>query len=203
VWGFALARMVADPVWYFYLFWFPKYLGEERGMTLIAIASLAWIVYFAADIGSITGGLFSGRLIKRGVEPVRSRLIGMSCAACLAPIGALIVLHPSIPVTLALCAIVAFAHLVFQVNMGSLIVDFYPPSALATIFGLIAAGSGLGGFLSTRLVGEIASSGSYDNAFLAMALLHPVACCIAWVGVRGRRAEGVSLSVPAAARANE
>ena len=56
--------MIADPVWYFYLFWFPKYLTDERGMALIQVASLAWIVYLAADVGSIGGGWFSGRLIR-------------------------------------------------------------------------------------------------------------------------------------------
>ena len=30
-WGLFLARVIADPVWWFYLFWLPKYLGEERG----------------------------------------------------------------------------------------------------------------------------------------------------------------------------
>src|SRR5690606_16236769 len=29
VWAILVARMVTDPVWYFYLFWFPKYLQEE------------------------------------------------------------------------------------------------------------------------------------------------------------------------------
>src|SRR6185312_15875061 len=56
VWGLAVARLIADPVWYFYLFWFPKYLADARGMTLLAIAQLAWVVYLASDIGSIGGG---------------------------------------------------------------------------------------------------------------------------------------------------
>lgn len=34
VWSLAVAGMFAGPVWYFYLFWFPKYLTDERGMTL-------------------------------------------------------------------------------------------------------------------------------------------------------------------------
>ncbi len=58
VWGLAIARMIADPVWYFYLFWFPKYLTDDRGMALIEVASLAWLVYLAADVGSIGGGWF-------------------------------------------------------------------------------------------------------------------------------------------------
>jgi ACS family hexuronate transporter-like MFS transporter len=184
VWGLAAARMIADPVWYFYLFWFPKYLIDDRGLTLIGVASLAWIVYLAADIGSVGGGLISGRMIARGTEPQRSRLRAMAFGAVLAPLGALIAFAPSLPVTLALGALVAFAHLMFQVNIGALIVDRYPIGRIATIFGLIAAGSGLGGIFSTQLVGQLAGSKSYESVFLLMALLHPIAWFVAWTSTR-------------------
>jgi ACS family hexuronate transporter-like MFS transporter len=184
----AIARLIADPVWYFYLFWFPKYLADERGLTLIQIASLAWIVYLAADIGSVGGGWFSGRLVRRGMEPVRSRLVAMGCGAALAPFGILIATHMGIGPTLAVGALVAFAHLVFQINMGALIVDLYPRRSVATAMGLIAAGSGLGGIFSTQLVGKLASSGSYDRVFLAMGVLHPIAWTISWLALRNRRA---------------
>ena len=187
VWGLALTRLIADPVWYFYLFWFPKYLTDERGMTLVQVASLAWLVYLAADIGSVGGGYLSGRLIRSGVAPVRSRVITMGGAAVLAPLGMLIALHLGTAPTLAIGALVAFAHLVFQVNMGALVVDLFPMRNVATVFGLIAAGSALGGFASTRLVGQLASTGTYDEIFLLMGLLHPVAWFIAWASLRGRQ----------------
>jgi len=189
VWGLALARMIADPVWYFYLFWFPKYLTDERGMGLVQVASLAWIVYLAADLGSIGGGWFSGRLIRAGTAPARSRLIAMTCAAAIAPIGMLISLQPAIAPTLALGALVAFAHLVFQINIGVLVVDVYPMRHVATVFGLIAAGSALGGFVSTQLVGQLASTHAYGGIFLLMGMLHPIALLVAWGSLRGRNNE--------------
>jgi ACS family hexuronate transporter-like MFS transporter len=185
VWGLASARLFADPVWYFYLFWFPKYLMDERGMELAQVGSVAWIVYLAADIGSVGGGFLSGRLVRAGVAPQRSRIIMMGVAAALAPLGMLIALHPSIGLTLAIGALVACAHLVFQVNTTALAVDRYPLRIVATVFGLIAACSALGGLASTRLVGQIASTGSYDLVFLLMALLHPVGWLLAWGTTRG------------------
>lgn len=184
VWGLALARLIADPVWYFYLFWFPKYLADERGMGLVQVASLAWIVYLAADVGSIGGGLLSGRLIRSGVAPERSRIITMGMAAGVAPLGMLIAFNLDIGPTLALGALVAFAHLVFQVNISAAVVDRFPMRIVASVFGLIAAGSALGGFASTRIVGEIASTGSYAEVFLLMGVLHPIAWLIAWASVR-------------------
>ena len=186
VWGLALTRLIADPVWYFYLFWFPKYLTDQRGMDLVQVASLAWIVYLAADIGSVGGGLLSGRFIRSGMQPVRSRIVAMACAAALAPLGMLISLQPDTAPTLAIGALVACAHLIFQVNMGALVVDLYPMRNVATVFGLIAAGSALGGFASTYVVGQLASTRAYDEIFLLMGALHPVAWVLAWASVRGR-----------------
>lgn len=184
VWGLAASRMIADPVWYFYLFWFPKYLIDARHMSLGMVASLAWIVYGAADVGSVGGGWFSGRLVQRGIAPANSRLIAMALAAMLAPSGALIAAHVGTGPTIAVGALVAFAHLVFQINEGTLIVDLYPKRVVATVFGLIAAGSGLGGILSTQVIAHLASTGNYDTVFLLMATLHPVACLVAWTAVR-------------------
>ena len=194
VWGLAVARLIADPVWYFYLFWFPKYLADARGMTLLAIAQLAWVVYLASDIGSIGGGWLSGWLIRRGGEPVRSRLIAMTLAAALAPVGMLIAADVGIGLTLALAAVVAFAHLVFQVNMGTLIVDHYPQRTVSTVFGIIAAGSSLGGIFSTQLVGALASSGSYGRIFLMMGVLHPLACAVAWATPAIRKRTALSMA---------
>lgn len=186
IWGFALARMIADPVWYFYLFWFPKYLGDQRGLDLAAVGATAWIVYLAADVGSVGGGLLSGALIRRGMTPVRSRLVAVTVAACIAPVGMLIATGVGIPVTFALAAAVAFAHLIFQINLGTLVVDLYPPRIVATVFGFVAAGSGLGGILSTQLVGKLASSGAYAEIFVLMGCLHPLAVLVAWAALRSQ-----------------
>lgn len=187
VWCLATARLIADPVWYFYLFWFPKYLADARGMSLLAIAQLAWLVYFASDIGSIGGGWFSGWLIRCGSPPIRARMIAMTIAATLAPFGMLIAAGVGIGMTLALAALVAFAHLVFQANMGTLIVDLYPQRTVSTVFGIIGAGSSLGGIFSTQFIGHLASRGSYGRIFLMMGLLHPLACAVVWATPAVRR----------------
>src|SRR5262245_3497570 len=55
-WGLLISRFLSDPVWWFYLFWLPKYLAERRGFTIVEIGMLAWMPYLAADIGSVGGG---------------------------------------------------------------------------------------------------------------------------------------------------
>ncbi len=174
-WLLLLSRVLTDPVWYFYLFWFPKYLNDARHLTLLQVGQLAWLVYLAADIGSILGGWGSGLLIKRGMRPVASRKRVMLFAACLLPLSPLVAFLPSVHAAVAIAAVVVLAHLTWQVTLGVLIVDLYPQQLVATVFGLIAAGSGFGGVLSTNAVGHIVSSYSYAPVFVAMGLLHPVA----------------------------
>lgn len=198
VWALVASRAVADPVWYFYLFWFPKYLGDARGMSLATIASLAWIVYVAADIGSVGGGVISGRLVKRGMDPVRARLATMIGAACLAPIGILVALHPPIPLLLALACVVTFAHLTYQINLTTMTVDLFPSRYIASVAGLVGCGSALGGMVSAQVVGHLVAGGNFDRAFVLMAVLHPIAVLLAWLALKQARRSKMTLIGPQA-----
>lgn len=199
VWALVASRAVADPVWYFYLFWFPKYLGDARGMSLATIASLAWVVYVAADIGSVGGGLISGRLVKRGMDPVRARLTTMVGAACLAPVGIFVAMHPSIPVLLGLACLVTFAHLTYQINLTTMTLDMFPSRYIASVAGLVGCGSALGGMLSAQVVGHLVADGNFDRAFILMAFLHPIAVGLAWTASRLARRSPMTLIGPQAA----
>lgn len=199
VWALVASRAVADPVWYFYLFWFPKYLGDSRGMSLATIASVAWVVYVAADIGSVGGGLISGRLVKRGMDPVRARLRTMIGAACLAPVGILVAMHPPIPILLGLACLVTFAHLTYQINLTTMTVDLFPSRYIASVAGLVGCGSALGGMVSAQVVGQLVAGGNFDRAFVLMAFLHPVAVLLAWTALKQARRSPMTLVGPQAA----
>ena len=88
----------------------------------------------------------------------------------------LISLRLGIGPTIALGALVAFAHLVFQINIGVLVVDLYPMRHVATVFGLIAAGSATRR-LRSRRSSSVSSRALMPMAwlFLLMGMLHPVA----------------------------
>lgn len=174
-WLLMLSRMLTDPVWYFYLFWFPKYLQDGRGLTLGEVGKRAWVVYLAADIGSILGGLLSDALIRRGRRATPSRVRVMTMAACLLPLSPLVAYAPSAPAALLVASVIAFAHLTWQVTLTALAVDLFPRRSVATVFGIVAAGSGLGGLISTQIVGRLVTAYSYTPVFVLMGLLHPLA----------------------------
>lgn len=174
-WLLMLGRMITDPVWYFYLFWFPKYLTDARHMTLAEVGRIAWLVYLAADIGCIFGGWLSGWFIRRGVVPANSRLYVMAMAAVLLPLSPLIYSAQTPLAAVLIASVAAFAHLSWQISLSTIIVDVFPKPLLGTVFGVVAAGSGFGGMLSANLIGRAITSWSYAPVFLVMGFLHPVA----------------------------
>ena len=173
------ARMLTDPVWYFFQFWFAKYLYDSRGLDQKSL-SVTWVVYLAADVGVLSGGWLSGLLIKRGATPVRSRLWIMLTCAALVPLGAVIPHVGAIWLVLAFGMIAVLAHLAWLINLSALVVDLVPRGSLAFAFGVIAAGSSLGGLMMNKAVGSLVTNTSYDPAFGFMLLLHPLAWLLAW-----------------------
>ncbi len=111
-----------------------------------------WMIFVAADLGFILGGLLSGLLVKRGQNPPAARLWIMLVSACLVPLSFFVPAMQSVGAVIAIGMCVAYAHTQWLGNMTSLVVDIMPKRILATSFGVIAAGSALGGIFMNKLV---------------------------------------------------
>lgn len=197
------ARILTDPVWHFVLFWFPKYLTDVHTMPLPELGRVAWLVYLAADIGCVAGGLLSGRFIKRGLRPAEARKWTMTIAAVLIPCSAIVPLVDAKWAMMTLVSIVALAHMTWIVTLTTLAVDLFPARRLGSIFGVIAAGSGLGGMLFTNLVGRLVTHFSYSPVFVIMGCLHPIALVLIWRAAASARAAAESMPVRAVAAAEQ
>ena len=180
LWLLLFARMMTDPVWYFYLFWYPKYLNDGRHLSLGQVGHTVWIVYFAADLGTVLGGWISGRAIRAGVQTLRARRLVMTAAALLLPLSPLVYFLPSLSAGLIIAGIIAFAHMTWMITMAAALVDLFPSNQIATAFGFVAAGSGLGGLLSTEIIAHSVTSAGFMPVFLAMGCLHPLAIFLIW-----------------------
>jgi MFS transporter, ACS family, hexuronate transporter len=185
-WLLMFSRLLSDPVWYFYLFWFPKYLLGARGLTLAQVAHIGWVVYLAAGIGTLAGGLFSGVLIRRGIRTSVAYRYTMLATACLMPLSPLCALVSSSTLAIGIASIIAFAHMSWLVTLTATIVELYPPSLVGRAAGLIAAGSGFGGMVSSEIIAYYVTHGGYRPVFFLMAVLHPVAIVVLWRGYTSR-----------------
>jgi ACS family hexuronate transporter-like MFS transporter len=203
-WGLALARVFADPVWWFYLFWLPKYLHDERGFTMTEIGLVAWLPYLAADVGSIAGGFLSDRLVHRKVDVLKARKLAMLACTALMPVGILVAYTPSSAAAIAVICVVTFGHMAWKTNLMTITNDIYPRRIVASTAGIIGVGSGIGGLLSTSAVGYIIDSFSYRVVFIIMSFLHPIAMLIVWMMVhRSISDDDDATVVPASAQKND
>ena len=153
--GLTISKIFMDPVWYFITFWIGRYLADVYGWNLAQIGWFAMFPFIVADFGNILGGLFTQRLIKKGIEIPKARKIavgifGLMMALSLllgpliinGPIGALIVL-----------AIAGFGYAAYTANTMAFPADVVPKSAVASVWGIASVGAGLGGVLFQSISG--------------------------------------------------
>jgi len=174
-WGLLFARVISDPVWWFYLLWMPKYLTEARGLTMLQMAGVSWIPFLGADTGAILGGWASGRLIGRKSPPVAARKAVMGAAALFMPLSWLLLLSPSTPMTILVITVVLFAHNAWKTNLVTLTVDIFPRRVVASVHGIVATGGGIGGAIFTTLAGYLIEWQSYTPVLWLIGILHPLA----------------------------
>ncbi len=179
-WKLLIARSLTDPVWYFFLFWFPKYLNSARGLPMTQLAKIGWVVYFGAGLGTIAGGLLSRRLIRSGMKVGLAYRYTMLAAAVLVPLSPLAALVPHYALSVLIASVVALAHMAWLVTLTATVIELYPANQVGKAAGLIAMGSGFGGMVSSEIVGYLVTHGGYTPVFFLMALLHPIAIALLW-----------------------
>ena len=179
--GLVLARFLGDPVWWLYLVWLPLYLSRSRGLSLKAIGMTAWIPFLCADAGALTGGWFSGWLMRRGWTLGRARGTAILLAAALAPAGILIAGAKSQTGAVALISVVLFAFQFWVNNVQTLASDFFPNELVASISGLAGTGAGLGAMVFTFSTGWVVDHFGYTPVLIVSGLLIPAATAVlAW-----------------------
>jgi ACS family hexuronate transporter-like MFS transporter len=190
VWGIVLGRSLTDPIWWFYVFWLPKYLGDARGFDLKHIAVFAWIPFLAADIGNFTGGFASGFLIKRGMPVIRARkwVCVLSSLPILAGIPAALTHNAYWAIALISVAVWGYAS---WSTMGlTFPSDLFPHDVVASVTGLSGlVASGLAGTLFTLAVGWLVDKFSYFPAFVAAATIPLLATASVLILIRAPRTE--------------
>lgn len=120
VWGTVGGICGANYAWYFLLTWLPSYLMRERHFSLTSMATLGSLPYLFMAISSVSSGVLSDYLIKRGHAPITVRKaflsIGLATTALLMPI----VLSPQIALSLAGLYLSCLGFGIYASNLFSL-----------------------------------------------------------------------------------
>jgi ACS family hexuronate transporter-like MFS transporter len=175
-WGFAAAKFLTDSAWWFYLFWLPLCLHDQRHMKDREYARALSIIYFVACFGSMGGGWLSGFLMRRGWAKGKARKTAMFICAAAMPIAALGVVAPSVTLTIALFSLATSAHQGFSANLFTTTSDVFPKSALGSVNGIGGCMGGLGGVIFSAIVpGFLVKFVGYTPLFMMMSSFYLIA----------------------------
>jgi ACS family hexuronate transporter-like MFS transporter len=185
-WAVFFCRFFADPLWFFYVFWIPEFLARERGLNLAGIAAVAWIPFLVADISNFSGGYLALRLQRAGWSVNRTRKTMMAMGTVLSLAGIMAVFSHSLFWTIALISVAIYFWMFWSITVHTLPGDYFPPRAVASVYGIGGTGSTIGSVISTWAVGRILdSTHSYAPVFIGLGLLMPIAL-LAGTALMGR-----------------
>jgi len=166
-WAFVAAKFLTDPIWWFFLFWLPKFLHSEYGLTLLGLGLPLITIFVLADVGSIAGGWIAGRFIRLGWSVNRARKGAMLvCALAVVPVM-FAAKAGNLWLAVGLIGLATAGHQGWSANAFTLTSDLFPRRAVASVVGIGGFAGAVGGMLISTVVGLLLeATGSYVPVFL-------------------------------------
>ena len=181
VWQFTLSKAFSDPVWYFYIFWFPHYLKASHSFSLQQIGKTAWIPFFTATIGNLAGGAMFGGLLRLGFSTTTARRLAillfslsMGSAVFVGSIG-------SAALCIALISVATFGYSGALANLLAVPGDVFPKETVASVWGFASMGAGFGGMIFSLVTGWLVDHYSFQPVFELFGVIPLVAACLVWM----------------------
>lgn len=177
-WAFVVGKFLTDPIWWFYLYWLPKFLNERYNLDLAHLGLPLIVIYSMVTVGSIGGGWLSGAFIKRGWSIDRGRKIVMLISALLV---VPIVFASAVPEWWAvlLIGLAAASHQSWSANLFTTVSDMFPKKAVGSVVGIGGFAGAIGGSLIATVAGIILQlTGSYLILFIICGSAYLVALFI-------------------------
>lgn len=186
-WAFAFGKMMTDGVWWFFLFWLPKYLEAKYDIRGTEIMLPLAVLYSMTMVGSIGGGYFPMYFIKKGFTPYDGRMKAMLLIAFFPlvvllaqPLG-----HFTLWIPVILIGIGTSAHQAWSANIFTTVSDMFPKKAIGTVIGIGGMAGGLGGVAISKIGGALFDHykklGHIETGYTIMFAFCAVAYLIAWV----------------------
>ena len=185
-WAFVFGKFMTDGIWWFFLFWLPKYLEAQFNMKGTDIVLPLAVLYSMTMVGSIGGGWFPMYFINKGHNPYEGRMKAMLLIA-LFPLVVLLAQplgHFTFWIPVLLIGIGASAHQAWSANIFTTVSDMFPKKAIGSIIGIGGMAGGLGGVLVSKLGGYLFDYydglGHIQTGYTIMFVICAVAYLIAW-----------------------
>lgn len=185
-WAFAIGKFMTDGIWWFYLFWLPKFLKAQYGLTKDDISLPVALVYMIASIGSIFGGWLPMYLIKKGWPVFKARKTSMLIYAFFVfpVIAAQAAGEAGMWYAIAIIGLAAAAHQAWSANIFTTVSDMFPKRSVASVTGIGGMAGGLGGIVIAKSAGFLfdyyKGLDKLTTGYLIMFVICGFAYVIAW-----------------------
>ena len=185
-WAYVVGKFMTDGVWWFYLFWLPKYLVDKYAMAASDLVIPLAVLYSMTTVASIAGGWLPTVYIRRGQDPFDSRMKAMLLIA-LCPLAVLLAqplgsLGYWAPVLLI--GVGASAHQAWSCNLMTISSDLFPRERVASVVGIGGLAGGIGGVVLTKIGGALfdhyGALGEIQTGYMMMFTFCALAYIIAW-----------------------
>ena len=164
-WGFAIAKLLIDPVWFIYLSWLPKILKENYGVNDSQKAILIPIIYALSIVGNFAGGGLSSYMLKIGWNINKSRKLAMLLFALLAIPSFVSSYVSNVWIVVAIIGFVTFAHQAFSTLLYTTVTDVFPNSVVGSVTGFGSMFGAIGGIVASFAAGFVAQKFGYAPFF--------------------------------------
>lgn len=175
---FVLIRFLLDPIFYFYMFWIPKFLNETHSLSMEMIGSLLWIPFLALGAGNVLGGWFSDIIFTRSSNINLARKLVMGVAAALTSPVILIGFIPHYPTVIVLMTLAFFAHGLWITNYITIIGDLFGKKVTSTVVGLSGSAGAVSALILNPLIGYVVMHFSYNSLWWYSGVMYPLAFII-------------------------
>ncbi len=187
---FILIRFLLDPIFYFYMFWIPKYLNESKGLSLDLIGNILWIPFLALGVANVMGGWLSDKIQQKTGNTNRARRISMGLAATLTLPVLLIGILESSMLVIFVMSLAFFAHGIWITNYVTSIGDVFGASKSSTVVGLSGTAGAISSFVINPLMGMVIANYTYTPLWVYSGIMYPVAFLIFLFFLHGIRTNG-------------
>jgi ACS family hexuronate transporter-like MFS transporter len=178
-WAYCAGKFLIDPIWWMFLFWLPDFFAKRYHLDLKTFGPPLVAVYLLSNVGSITGGWFSGALMKRGFSLGAARKTAMLVCAVLVTPVAFAMYAGNLWLAVGVIGLATAAHQGFSANLYTLPSDVFPKEAVGTVSGIGGAVGAVGGMLMAEYAGWVLDKiGSYTPIFVVAAVAYLIAVLV-------------------------
>lgn len=164
LWGLYVMQYAVNALTYFFITWFPVYLVQGRGLSLLEVGFVAALPALCGFGGGLLGGFCSDGLLRRGWSVTAARKVPAGAGMLLATSIALCDLTDSSLLIVGLMTLAFFGK-----GIGSLgwaiTTDIAPPQASSFVGSTMNAFGNIAGIVTPIVIGyTVQATGSFSTA---------------------------------------